>query len=96
VPDPSRYRTCPKAADYLAERHGISVADDYVRRLIRSGELPLHGRARSEPGLRDPRPGVRRAVGELEDGRVDQLLEERSLDVGLDDYEDFYWSDPDR
>ena len=46
MPDPSRYRTCLKAADYLAERHGITVTDDYVRRLIRIGELPLHGRAR--------------------------------------------------
>jgi excisionase family DNA binding protein len=40
VPDPSPRLTCPKAADYLAQRHGVSVTDDYVRRLTRTGELP--------------------------------------------------------
>lgn len=34
--------------------------------------------------------------GELEDGRVDQLLEEAAFDVGLGDNDGFYWSDPDR
>ena len=33
---------------------------------------------------------------ELEDGRVDQLLEERFFDVGVDDDDGFRWSDPDR
>lgn len=28
--------------------------------------------------------------------RVDQLLEEAAFDVGLDDGDGFYWSDPDR
>jgi hypothetical protein len=32
---------------------------------------------------------------ELEDGRVDQLLEERFFDVGVDDNDGFRWSDPD-
>jgi hypothetical protein len=35
-------------------------------------------------------------VGELEDGRVDQILEEAAFDVDLDDNDGFYWSDPDR
>ena len=34
--------------------------------------------------------------GELEDARVDQLLEERFFDLGLDDNDGFRWSDPDR
>ena len=32
--------------------------------------------------------------GELEDGRVDQIREEAAFDVGLDDNDGFYWSDP--
>lgn len=34
--------------------------------------------------------------GELEDARVDQLLEERFFDLSLDDNDGFRWSDPDR
>jgi hypothetical protein len=34
--------------------------------------------------------------GELEDGRVEQILKERHYDVGLDDNDGFRWSDPDR
>jgi hypothetical protein len=33
---------------------------------------------------------------ELEDARVDGILEECHFDVGLDDNDGFYWSDPDR
>jgi hypothetical protein len=33
---------------------------------------------------------------ELQDGRVEQILEERHFDVGLDDNDGFNWSDPDR
>jgi hypothetical protein len=40
VPDPSPYRTCPKAAHYLAERHGVSVTAEYLRRLTLTGEIP--------------------------------------------------------
>jgi hypothetical protein len=39
--------------------------------------------------------GVPAAVGELEDGRVERILEERHFDVGQDSYGSWF-SDPDR
>jgi hypothetical protein len=40
VPDPSPRLTCPKAADYLAERHGVTVTAEFLRRLTLAGEIP--------------------------------------------------------
>ena len=40
APNPSPRLTCPKVANYLAARHGVTVTAEYVRQLTLTGEIP--------------------------------------------------------